>query len=554
MSNSVGGVDNSQLSRTDNLPTANSTTPGAAVGSGYDTQNSVSIANGATEAKNSGIAPQVPTGSTLNSANFLLNGIKSRLNAFRSSIVISSALAANRVDLSDTQSLLMALRGFLDELKVANKVNGVDVKATNRSVVNMLSSEINQLKPEIAKINEQIQQKKAAIQSAQTQNLPVTELKNELAALQADSTRLEVQMATKEVLKAVIKSENNLQPTLAEMLNKPAGQQSKESGEEQLNELKHQLQVLTHLYEKEKTKESLATDFERSLAKERVKIADRQLISGISPQLEALIESPQMKKLFEQLSGMITPPPTPLNREGTAVNKAMADTIAALGLILMAVPPMKKTKAKTGTPPPQPFMASYQEEAAMIAQTLKRRGSIADLLPPPDTQRNPLQPKKTDDPTTATDSVQPNKLARSGNDIEPAVLIRTNEAAKEQPDQTPTQPIPTLPTHDNSLQPIPSAGQENPYDQPHLGDNLSAEGANNPQAYNLLMLEEYAEKMAEELKEEIQKNLRKFLAQSSNSQLFDLMLHQEQRIEEIVEETLKDQEGVESAIQQAQKI
>ena len=98
-------------------------------------------------------------------------------------------------------------------------------------------------------------------------------------------------------------------------------------------------------------------------------------------------------------------------------------------------------------------------------------------------------------------------------------------------------------------EPSVTASEENPVDQPYLGDSLSLEGANNPQAFALLLLKE---RMAD-IQEALGKNADGVVVDSVGTNQFAQLLEAEREVDAMVVEAIKDQELSEAAIMKAKK-
>ncbi|WP_066016455.1 hypothetical protein [Endozoicomonas atrinae] len=93
-------------------------------------------------------------------------------------------------------------------------------------------------------------------------------------------------------------------------------------------------------------------------------------------------------------------------------------------------------------------------------------------------------------------------------------------------------------------EPAVTASEENPVDQPYLGDSLSLEGANNPQAFALLLLKERMSDMQEALGKNAEGNIVDSIGANQLAQLLDA----EREVDAMVMEADRDRELYEAAI------
>ena len=87
-----------------------------------------------------------------------------------------------------------------------------------------------------------------------------------------------------------------------------------------------------------------------------------------------------------------------------------------------------------------------------------------------------------------------------------------------------------------------TASEENPVDQPYLGDSLSLEGANNPQAFTMLLLKE---RMAD-MQEALEKRSDGGMVDSVGTNQLARLLEAEREVETMVVEAIRDQERYEA--------
>ncbi|WP_020584769.1 hypothetical protein [Endozoicomonas elysicola] len=99
-------------------------------------------------------------------------------------------------------------------------------------------------------------------------------------------------------------------------------------------------------------------------------------------------------------------------------------------------------------------------------------------------------------------------------------------------------------------EPSVTASEENPVDQPYLGDSISLEGANNPQAFALLLLRE---RMAD-IQEAQGKNSGGIVVDSVGANQLAQWLEAEREVDAMVVETTKDRERSEAAISKSQPV
>ncbi|WP_419835569.1 hypothetical protein [Endozoicomonas atrinae] len=431
MSSTVGETGSVQTTSTTITSTtgAASADPGNTVSSGFSSENSVSQTEGASpDVSQVGVSLDVPTEDG-GGVGFLAQTLRTKLDLYRASIAYNNALTPESLDLSDTQNLLLSLRGMISDLMILNGVSTIEIRSLDRQARVSLPSEINRLKKSFVDTQDLIDSKQSQLQGASDNQKQI--LQDEIAVLEAENLTRKIRISAKEAL--LFGAEDSSVRELSVPLVKAVSPESLESGEEQLDELRQELQVLDKRFASDEVRSRLVdlivTDYDRKAVRESDRYSENLQPKGVAAELKALLSPAMLNNLFSLLSDQAKPAPSTISNQAAPSEQPLTDAAEGLALILLA---------------------------------------------------------------------------------EPAV----------------------------------TASEENPVDQPYLGDSLSLEGANNPQAFALLLLKERMSDMQEALGKNAEGNIVDSIGANQLAQLLDA----EREVDAMVMEADRDRERYEAAI------
>ena len=496
MSDPIGSAGSSQVPGAGGVQANPGAVAASSVSSGYSADNSMSHAGGSVSRRSDGVLLDIPADSPLNSRNYLAQAVQNKLQALKAVVALNANLPDDQIDLSDTQNLLLSLRGVLNDIKVLSGVAAMDIRSVQfqqtKDMVRNSPAKIEEIRSNIESIKSQIKTKKDDEADA-----------NDIEKLEAQLRSEEVRLS---VRKAVTAAVGDLDRVTREMPVVQVGGISKSSlktGEEELDKLKRELQMLDIRFGKEDVRAVLASKILAEYNRHLVKESDRY--------------APEV----------------------SAGDKGVANLSPAL--------PGNNVKNET-----------VKNETAVLPDVLP--SSLPELLPP-QLVNNLLRFFSTQNPQSLS-------AADNGSKPSEQAIVKAAEGlavvlATKVDSSTPTKPEPAVKpepasnsenTVSQSERPATSAttqtaSEENPVDQPILGDNLSLEGANNPQAFTLLLIKE---RMAD-IEEALSKNQDGVVVDSVGANQLAQLIEQEREIDVLVAEALKDSERAEEAIRRASK-
>ncbi|WP_257294826.1 hypothetical protein [Endozoicomonas sp. YOMI1] len=481
-----------------------SSDPGNGVSSGYSSANSVSQAGGSSSGgSQAGVSLNAPAGNGVGGVNYLAQALQSKLDTFRATIAYNNALAPGELYFSDTQNLLLSLRGIINDLKVLNSVTTIEIRAADRQAQVSLSLEIGALKKSIEGTQNLINSKQAERDKASDSQKPALDV--EIEKLKGKKMNEEVRLTAKEGL-FLISGEDNAARDLMVPLVKPVSPESLESGEEQLDELKHELKVIEKRFDSDEVRSRLASlivaEYERKTVRESdrdVKSLKHQGVKGSTEDLKSLVSPELVDKLFSFYSARDTSALAAVRSQSAPSEQQLTDAAEGLALLLLAEPPVTGSEEN---PVDQP----YPGNSPVIKAADNSQASMLFA-----------QPLVTDSKENTVDQPYP------GDNL-------SLEDAKK------SQSLITL------AEPPLTASEENPVDQPYLGDSLSLEGANNPQAFALLLLKE---RMAD-MQEALSKKSGGGIVDSVESNQLAQLLEAEREVDAMVIEAVRDRERYEA--------
>ena len=491
MSDPIGSAGSSQVPGAGGVQANPGAVAASSVSSGYSADNSMSHAGASVSRRSDGVLLDIPADSPLNSRNYLAQAVQNKLQALKAVVALNANLPDDQIDLSDTQNLLLSLRGVLNDIKVLSGVAAMDIRSVQfqqtKEMVRNSPAKIEEIRSNIESIKSQIKTKK-------DDKADDNDIRKLEAQLRSEEMRLSVR-------KAVTAAVGDLDRIVREMPVVRVASISKSSlktGEEELDELKRELQMLDIRFGKEDVRAVLASKILAEYNRHLVKESDRY--------------APEV----------------------SAGDKGVANLSPAL--------PGNNGK----------------NEAAVVPEVLP--SSLPELLPP-QLVNNLLRFFSTQNPrslSAADNDSKPSEQAivkaAEGLAVVLAAKVDASTPAKPEPAVKPEPASNSENTVSQSERPATSAitqtaSEENPVDQPILGDNLSLEGANNPQAFTLLLIKE---RMAD-VEEALSKNQDGAVVDSVGANQLAQLIEQEREIDVLVAEALKDSERAEEAIRRASK-
>ena len=476
--------------------TTDSTEEKSGVSSGYSSEDTVSFSSeGETDSQSqdSLVGLDSPSAvSTSDARDFLRRTYESKLSGFRTIVSdFNARFKADEVDLSDTKSLLLAIKGMVSDVRTLLNAETIDYSSSSRSYEQQrrLDTARNQkeIKAEIKERNDQIQnaneqiasinqelaaknQSKLAKENAITQNSNsgdaslVSRLKAELAEIEATITQLQESISPLNIkiqgLEAAnvtsqerLTQDQTLVANISENLfnarqllgwaRERFDGEATHTGEDEVAELKRENRAAEIQLDKN---EKRLTDVKQNMKEvdgeiwdDQIKAADKQTEKNTSGLIPGVISPAQIKTL-----ATLFPPEDPL-------------------LIL------QKLRETPGQPSPQQ-LSDASEALALILQA------------------------------------------------------------------TPPQMASSV-----------TASEAKPGEDPHLGDNLSLEGAGNPQAFALLLLQKNMEVLKDNVGDQSQLAA---LEIQQNAQIDNLM-NELQKVETMVADALEESEKADAVIRRS---
>ena len=525
MSNPIGEIGNAPAPASGHAGNGSVAAAGSgnSVSSGFSRENSVSQ----TEADRSAMSQysvslDVPTNRSLGSGDYLEKAIKARIDSFRAIVAYNKAMATEELDLSDTQNLLMSFRGMINDLRVLNNATTIELRSSERLGRIDQALGIDRLKDEINATQREIIGKRAILGIVSESEK--SKLEKEIQTLEGENESRRVRISAKEASLAFNSSDDSVVRALSVAPVKTDSKESIKSGEEQLDELKRELQSLEKRFASDEVRARLASLFRAELDSNLVEQSDHYS-EAIQPQgFAAALKVILNPRLVGNLFGLLS------------------------------------VHNKSGLPPESPAHATDDTDLAADIRHTSASGDknlVADIH----------HAAASGDKNLAADI----RHTSASGDKNPVADIHhaaasgdTNLAADIY--HAPTAPSETNLAADNRhtlapddvaegvavilfAEPSVTGSEENPVDQPYLGDSLSLEGANNPRAFALLLA---MERIAD-FQEAMGKNADGVVIDSAGTHQLAQLLKVDQEIDNRVFEAMKDQEQSEAIIRQANK-
>lgn len=430
MSDTIGGTGSVQTTSTTTTSTTDAASADPAVSGGFSSENSVSQTEGtSSDGSQVGVSLDVPADDGVGGVVFLTQALRTKLDLHRASIAYNNALTPESLDLSDTQNLLLSLRGMIFDLMILNGVSTIEIRSLERQARVSLPSEINSLKKSFADTQGLIESKRSQLQGASDNQKQM--LQDEIAVLEAENLTRKVRISAKEAL--LFGAEDSSVKALSVSLVKAISPESLESGEQQLEELKQELQILDKRFASDEVRSRLVdlivADYDSKVVRESNRYFENLQPKGLAAELITLLSPATLNNLFSLFSAQGKPPTSRISNQAVPSEQQLTDAAEGLALILLAEPPV-------------------------------------------------------------------------------------------------------------------TASEESPVDQPYLGDSLSLEGANNPQAFALLLLKERMSDMQEALGKNSEGNIVDYIGANQLAQLLDA----EREVDAMVMEAERSREQYEAAI------
>ena len=490
MSDPIGSAGSSQVPGAGGVQANPGAVAASSVSSGYSADNSMSHAGGSVSRRSDGVLLDIPADSPLNSRNYLAQAVQNKLQALKAVVALNTNLPDDQIDLSDTQNLLLSLRGVLNDIKVLSGVAAMDIRSVQfqqtKDMVRNSPAKIEEIRSNIESIKSQIETKKN--DGADT---------NEIAKLEAQQRSEEMRLSVRKAVAAAVGDLDRITREMPVVLVGSISKSSLQTGEEELDELKRELQMLDIRFGKDDVRAVLASkilaEYNRHLVKESDRYAPKvsageKGVANLSPVLPGNNGKNETAVLPEVLPSALPEllPPQLVNN---------------LFRFFSTQNPGPLSAPDNGSKPSEQAIVKAAEGLALVLAT-KVDSSV------PAKPESAVKPEASNPENTVSQSELPAASART-----------------------------------------PTGSEENPVDQPILGDNLSLEGANNPQAFTLLLIKE---RMAD-IEEALSKNQDGAVVDSVGANQLAQLIEQEREIDVLVAEALKDSERAEEAIRRASK-
>ena len=475
MSNPIGSAGSSQAQGVGSAPASSGAAASGSVSSGYSADNSVSHAGASAGGGSAGVALDNPGDSPLNSRNYLAQAVQTKLEALKAVVALNANIPDDQIDLSDTQNLLLSLRGTLNDIRVLSGVATLSIRSLQYQQAQQLSSatpaRVREIRGNIADIQSSIDAKKSqadSLESSGGSQSSITSLRNEIVQLEAQKQSEEMRLVARQALAIVASDIDRVTREMPVVRVRSSSKTALHTGEEELDEFKRELQMLDIRFAREDIRAVLASqilaEFNRNLARE----SDRLKSTGPVGDKGAVIAPESLRQSLPEL--------------------LPAQLVSNLFSFYSMQNPRQLSPADGAPAPSQQSVIDAAEGLALVLAT----------------------------------KIDPDAV------VKPEVSQSDSSATT-----TATQ----------------TASEENPVDQPILGDNLSLEGANNPQAFTLLLLKE---RMAD-LEEALSKNADGTVIDAVGANQLAQLLEQEREVDAMVAEALKDSERAEESIRRASK-
>ena len=344
----TGSVQTTSTTTTSSTTDAASADPGNTVSSGFSSENSVSQTEGASsDGSQVGVSLDIPTEDGVGGVGFLAQALRTKLDLYRASIAYNNALTPENLDLSDTQSLLLSLRGMISDLMILNSVSTIEIRSLDRQARVSLPSEINELKKSFADTQDLIDSKRSQLQGASDNQKQM--LQDEIAVLEAENLTRKVRISAKEAL--LFGAEDSSVRALSVPLVRPVSPESLETGEERLDELKQELQILDKRFASDEVRSRLVdlivTDYDRKAIRESDRYSENLQPKGVAAELKALLSPAMLNNLFSLLSVQAKPEPSTISNQAAPSEQQLMDAAEGLALILLAEPPGNRQRGKS---------------------------------------------------------------------------------------------------------------------------------------------------------------------------------------------------------------
>lgn len=492
MSDPIGSAGSPQVPGASGVQANPGAVAASSVSSGYSADNSMSHAGGSVSRRSDGVLLDIPADSPLNSRNYLAQAVQNKLQALKAVVALNANLPDDQIDLSDTQNLLLSLRGVLNDIKVLSGVAAMDIRSVQlqqtKDMVRNYPAKIEKVRSNIASLKSQINAKK-------NEEDPDA---NEIEGLEVRLRSEEMRLSVKKSVAAAVGDLDRITREIPVVQVGGISKSSLKTGEEELDELKRDLQMLDIRFGKEDVRAVLASKILAEYNRHLVRESDRY-----APKVSA------GKKEVANLSPVL--PGNNVKNETAVLPEALPSSLPEL------LPPQLVNNLFRffSTQNPRPSSAADNGSKPSEQAIVKAAEGLALVLATKVDSSTPTKPES---------AVKPEPASNSENTVSQSERPATSATTQ-------------------------TASEENPVDQPILGDNLSLEGANNPQAFTLLLIKE---RMAD-IEEALSKNQDGDVVDSVGANQLAQLIEQEREIDVLVAEALKDSERAEEAIRRASK-
>ena len=504
------------------------------VGFGYDSENSMShqeASDGEGVVLDSSVELDNPQTNSMNSRDFLQKAFDARLEGFRAIVAEFNARFNNsEIDLSDTQTILMVIKGIVSDTRALLNANTIDQNSSNRALFQarrqnaareqqQLQADIKQQQVSIDAKTQQkgdkeydLSQKNAgkllkenelvSAQLAGNDDL-ITTLQNELAQINAEIDLLEGNVASLTQQLTELESQKAINQSSLLVIQKLLifATESVPVVRQVLGKLQERydseaLQTGEEAFQKTK-RENREGDIQRTQE------ATRQdtLKQDMKKQFKEVIEREQVAE-NDKASENILP-------EGIILSQRQLDGLSAL----IPVPITPEIVKAASVPPTAEQVAELGEALAIVLQA----------EPPEQASRAESSRAESEDQNAYSDSY----LSSSTQALSP-------EESNPQSEQLPVREA-------------INSSEKQPVNQTHLGDSRSLEGADNPQAFGLLLLEQ---NMAQ-LRENALHIEGVFSAENVESLKVAKLMAEQQKIDDMVAEALEEAERADAVIRRS---
>ncbi len=457
-----------------------------AAGLGYSNDNSVSYSESDQEggAFDSSVDLDIPEGSFIDSREYLQQSFNARLDSFRTGLSeFNARFNSGYVDVSDTQSLLLLIKGVVNDTQILAQANNLGQNATSRLTLQALREGAAQDQIRLG----------GEILTKQQELSDLAEESGSLIAQQSESTALrEVKMARL--------------------------QSAQSSGDtDQIAAVQAELSLLEALITALEVDSAVISDLRTALEGQQ---AAKQVSLSLAQDLLdfSTNDIPQIKATLSSIR--VNYDPSALETGEEAVQEAKRNNQEVENWLERDGMRLDDNKLNT------------RERVNEVVE--EEQQALVENIGNPLLQGTPLSPAELRTLSLLTPvSINPQTVQAGSEPPTREEVARLTQGLALAIQAEPPQSEEAV-----------TASEEQPVDQAYLGDSRTLEGANNPQAFSLLLLE----KNRIELRENITETTGLQSAENLESQKIADLIEEQQQVDAMVTDALEEAEKADAVI------